>query len=256
MDQTLSRRDMLLSLPTGALLGGTLLSSQTGHAQPATGRAQGPLPIAARLFQQSYRDGEYRLPQLPYAYDALEPHIDAQTMELHHSRHHQAYVDGLNRALSSMQNAGDKEASEIEALQRNISFNGGGHVLHTMFWATMAPNAGGEPDGPIAEAIDESFGGFDAFKSYFTKVATGVKGSGWAILAYEPMGGRLMTCSLGDQDLRHIAGTIPLLGVDVWEHAYYLRYQNRRAAYVEAWWNVVNWQAVNEMYAVHHAAHE
>ncbi len=257
MPTDLTRREMLaLGVPAALLGTGAFASAQ--QMEPGSRRhphAAADAPAVAKLFAEAYGGGEYKLPALPYAYDALEPHIDAQTMRLHHDAHHQAYVNGLNKAVEQMKDAADLEASAIEALQRAVSFNGGGHMLHTLFWGTMGPNAGGEPDGEIARAIGDSFGGFDSFKAYFSKVAGGIKGSGWAILAYEPIGDRLMVYALGDQDLRHIAGTVPILGVDVWEHAYYLKYQNKRADYVKAWWNVVNWTAVNEMYAAHRMGH-
>jgi Fe-Mn family superoxide dismutase len=241
------------SLPALALAGlavGCTDALAQNAAKPADslragGAAAAPLAGAAK-------DGQYVLPPLPYAADALEPHIDKETMLLHHDKHHKGYVDGLNKALKEVadlqNNADSVSAEQLAGLERNVSFNAGGHILHSTFWSIMAPNAGGDPAGgsAIGEAIKKDFGSVAAFKSYFTKVAGGVKGSGWAILAYEPIGDRLVVTQSGDQDLRMVPGARPLLLIDVWEHAYYLKYQNRRGDYVKAWWNVVNWSAVEE----------
>jgi len=252
-----SRRELLTQAFPGAALAGAGLAgsplfAQVEAAQRPAGQAQ---PIVAQLLQQAYQNGEYTLPPLPYDYDALEPHIDAQTMRLHHDVHHQGYVNGLNSTLATLaENRGKQmNAAHLEGLQRNLSFNGGGHLLHTIFWATMAPRAGGQPAGAIAEAINRSFGSFQDFQSYFSSVATSVKGSGWAILAYEPLGDNLVVFGLNDQDLRTIVGAQPLLPLDVWEHAYYLKYQSKRADYVKAWWNVVNWSAVGDWYQISRA---
>ena len=204
----------------------------------------------------------YTLPALPYAKDALEPYIDALTMEIHHGRHHQAYVDNLNKAL-----AGDAalEAKSLEgliadlggvpeAIRTAVRNNGGGHWNHSFFWEIMAPNAGGAPTGAIAAAIDSVFGGFEDFKAKLEGAGLGRFGSGWAWLVVN--GGRLEIVSTANQDNplmgKAVAGCEghPILGVDVWEHAYYLKYQNKRADYLKAWWNVVNWPAV----AAHFAA--
>jgi superoxide dismutase, Fe-Mn family len=260
-DSEMTRRNLLAgALPAAAMMGAAWAGASQVMGQEAPrnargARAAGDLPQVARYMMSIHRDGQYVLPELPYAYDALEPHIDTQTMELHHSRHHQAYVNGLNRALSTARElAGGEEidGQKLTGVQRDISFNGGGHVLHSIFWATMGPRnggAGGQPQGEIARALDRSFGSFGGFRRYFSSVAAGVKGSGWALLAYEPLGDNLIVLQFNDQDLRYIASAQPLMGIDVWEHAYYLKYQNRRAEYVEAWWNVVNWSAVNELYA-------
>jgi Fe-Mn family superoxide dismutase len=197
----------------------------------------------------------FELPKLAYAYNALEPHIDAMTMEIHHSRHHQAYVNNLNAAITGT----DAEKMSIEDICKNISKfsmavrnNGGGHYNHTFFWEIIGPNAGGEPKGALAEAINKKFGSFAAFKEEFTKAAVGRFGSGWAWLVVD--GGELKIGSTANQDnpLMDIAdvtikGT-PVLGIDVWEHAYYLKYQNKRPDYVNAFWNVVNWDVVGAKY--------
>jgi Fe-Mn family superoxide dismutase len=210
-------------------------------------------PVAEAI-GAGFKDGQYVLPPLPYPYEALEPHIDSKTMELHHDKHHKGYVDGLNNVLKSLADlqAGGQQpdAAQLAGLQRNVSFNAGGHILHSVFWATMAPNAGGDPaaDSAVAQAIAKDFGSVAAFKSYYTAVAGGIKGSGWAIMTYEPVGDRLLVTQSGDQDLRMVPGAAPLLPLDVWEHAYYLKYQNKRADYVKAWWNVVSWSAVDAAY--------
>lgn len=198
----------------------------------------------------------HTLPPLPYDKAALEPHIDAQTMEIHHDRHHNAYVTNLNNAIAG--NA-ELEALSIDDLNKNINSvpegirtavrnNGGGHWNHTFFWNIMGPNAGGAPKGELAAAIDAAFGSFDAFKEAFAKAGVGRFGSGWAWLVKKD--GKVAITSTPNQDnpLMDGSGT-PLLGIDVWEHAYYLKYQNKRPDYIAAWWNVVNWDAVAERFA-------
>lgn len=196
----------------------------------------------------------FELPKLNYAFNALEPHIDARTMEIHHGKHHQAYVTNLNNAIAGT----DAEKLSIEEICRNISKypmavrnNGGGHYNHTLFWEIMAPNAGGTPAGEIAQAIDSDLGGFDKFKTDFTQAGATRFGSGWAWLCLKA-DGKLCVCSSPNQDnpLMDIAeckGT-PILGMDVWEHAYYLNYQNRRPDYMNAFFNVIDWAKVNELY--------
>ncbi len=196
----------------------------------------------------------YALPQLPYAYDALEPHIDARTMEIHHTKHHQAYINNVNAAIEGTPLANksvEDLIADLNAVPENIRMtvrnNGGGHLNHSLFWTIMAPNAGGEPSGELAEAIRGAFGSFEAFRDQFTKAAMGRFGSGWAWLSYDR--GRLIVESTPNQDNPWMEGRIPILGIDVWEHAYYLKYQNRRNEYVQAWWNVVNWPVVARRYA-------
>lgn len=196
----------------------------------------------------------FELPKLPYSYDALEPHIDARTMEIHHSKHHNGYTTNLNNAIAG---TADEKAS-IESILKNISSksgavrnNGGGFFNHSLFWSVMAPNAGGNPTGAIADAINSYFGSFEAFKDEFAKAAATRFGSGWAWLIVQD--GKLKVTSTPNQDnpLMDIAedkGT-PVLGLDVWEHAYYLNYQNRRPDYIQAFFNVVNWDKVNELFA-------
>lgn len=198
----------------------------------------------------------HTLPPLPYPYDALEPYIDAQTMEIHHTRHHQAYVNNLNAALEKYPELQDVPVETLlrnlpsipEDIRETVRNNGGGHLNHSMFWTLMKPGGGGEPTGALAEAIAKAFGSFANFKDLFTKAAMGRFGSGWAWLSMTAFG-KLVVHSTPNQDSPVMEGLIPLLGLDVWEHAYYLKYQNRRADYVQAWWNVVNWDQVAANYA-------
>ncbi len=197
----------------------------------------------------------FELPQLPYAYDALEPHIDARTMEIHHSKHHAAYTSNLNGALESAPELAGKSVEEIltdlnavpEGVRMAVRNNGGGYANHSLFWSIMASEGGGEPDGSLAEAIGSAFGDFASFKDQLSKAAVGRFGSGWGWLAVGG-GGSMQVLSTPNQDSPLSKGMTPILGVDVWEHAYYLNYQNRRADYVAAWWNVVNWAEVDKRF--------
>ena len=192
----------------------------------------------------------YTLPELPYDYAALEPHISATIMELHHSKHHKAYVDGANTALDKLAEARESgDFASVPKLEKDLAFNLGGHVNHSVFWTNMAPDAGGDPEGEIADAIKDSFGSFDAFKKQFAAVATSIQGSGWSILAYDSISKGLVTFQMFDQQGNVPVGVIPLLQLDMWEHAFYLDYLNVKADYVTAWWNLVNWQNVNERLA-------
>jgi len=197
----------------------------------------------------------YTLPPLPYAFDALEPAIDARTMEIHHDKHHAAYVANLNKALEGNPLADlpvEKLIADLDKVPENIRTvvrnNGGGHANHTMFWETIGRGKGGEPAGHLAEAIRGQFGGFDKFKEEFTKAAMGRFGSGWAWLSVDPKG-KLLIESTANQDSPIMHGNTPVLGIDVWEHAYYLHYQNRRADYVAAFFNVIDWDAVSKRFA-------
>lgn len=192
----------------------------------------------------------YQLPDLPYAFDALEPHIDARTMEIHHDRHHAAYVKNVNAALEGHPGLAAKSIEDVlrdvssvpESIRTAVRNNGGGHANHSLFWQIMSPDGGGRPGGALASAINSAFGGFDALKDEFTKAALGRFGSGWAWLV---VGGTdLSVISTANQDSPLMDGLTPILGLDVWEHAYYLKYQNKRGDYVNAWWNVVNWPEV------------
>ena len=195
----------------------------------------------------------HQLPSLPYAFDALEPHIDAQTMQIHHGKHHQAYINNLNTALEAHPDLQAKSVEDLikdlnalpEAIRTAVRNNGGGHANHSLFWTLLAPNAGGAPTGKAADAITGAFGSFDAFKEQWGKAGAGRFGSGWVWLIND--GGKLSITSTPNQDNPLMDGkSAPILGLDVWEHAYYLKYQNRRPDYITAWWNVVNWAEVNK----------
>jgi Fe-Mn family superoxide dismutase len=198
----------------------------------------------------------YTLPELPYSYDALEPHIDARTMEIHHSKHHNAYINNVNNALADQGALGEQSVEALisnldvvpEAIRGAVRNNGGGHANHSLFWSIMGAGQGGEPSGALAEKIIAAFSSFDQFKEQFSKAAATRFGSGWAWLAINDNGG-LEVMSTPNQDSPLMEGKTPILGLDVWEHAYYLNYQNRRPDYVAAFWNVVNWDAVGERYA-------
>jgi Fe-Mn family superoxide dismutase len=222
--------------------------------------ALAPHALAQTAPSSAVAAATFSLPPLPYSVDALEPHIDARTMEIHHDRHHKAYVDNLNKAVAELP-AGDRQ--NLEGLVKNLSAapekvrtairnNGGGHLNHVLFWQMMSKTGGGEPKNELVKAIESNFGSFSAFKDSFGKAATTRFGSGWAWLVWNA--GKLEIVSTANQDSplmgKTLAGCegIPLLGLDVWEHAYYLKYQNKRADYITAWWNVVNWDFVTERY--------
>jgi Fe-Mn family superoxide dismutase len=196
----------------------------------------------------------YELPQLPYAYDALEPHIDKETMNIHHTKHHNAYVTNLNNALAGHDDLLSKSVEELianldavpESARTAVRNNGGGHANHSLFWELLSADGGGNPSGALAEAIDAKFGSYDAFKEEFAKAATTRFGSGWAWLSLN--NGELELTSTPNQDSPIMEGNTPLLGLDVWEHAYYLNYQNRRPDYIAAFWNVVNWAEVSKRF--------
>jgi Fe-Mn family superoxide dismutase len=213
-----------------------------------------------KLLQQSWfspweDDMAYTLPALPYPTDALEPTIDKMTMEIHHGRHHKAYVDNLNKALEGHAALASLSVEQLlrdinkvpEAARQAVINNGGGHANHSMFWEIMGPKAGGKPGGPLADDLGKTFGDFAAFQAQIKQAAVGRFGSGWAWLVLAD--GKLQVLSTPNQDSPFMKGHLPILGIDVWEHAYYLRYQNKRPDYVDAWWNVVNWGAVGERYA-------
>ncbi|WP_102345722.1 superoxide dismutase [Bacillus sp. Marseille-P3661] len=198
-----------------------------------------------RLADQKVKPGGHTLPPLPYSYDALEPYISEEIMRLHHDKHHQSYVDGLNKAEKKMKEARDKGNYDlIKHWEREAAFNGSGHYLHTIFWKNMSPNGGGSPQGSLLKQINVDFGSFDDFKTHFSEAANKVEGVGWAILVWSPRSRRLEI--LQSEKHQHYTqwDTIPLLVLDVWEHAYYLQYQNERSKYIENWWNVVNWDHV------------
>jgi superoxide dismutase, Fe-Mn family len=231
----LSRREALGAIAVCAL--GARAAAARGSAAYAAAVAAAQAP--------------YSLPPLPYPAAALEPHIDAQTMEIHHGRHHQSYVDSLNAAMKKAPDLAQKPLDELladlnrvpEAVRTDIRNNGGGHLNHTQFWTVMAPKAGGPPNGAIADALNSTFGSFDKFKELFNEAASSRFGSGWAWLSDEK--GKLVVHSTANQDTPSMEGKRAIMGLDVWEHAYYLKYQNRRPDYISAWWNVVNWDEVN-----------
>lgn len=196
---------------------------------------------------------KFELPKLPYSYDALEPHIDARTMEIHHTKHHQAYINGLNAALESPDAKSlPDDIEEIladitkvpESIRGAVNFHGGGYDNHRIFWTNMKPSGGGEPGGKLADAISSSFGNFAAFKEKFSSDTVKIQGSGWGWLVHSPKTKKIEFITMPNQTSPRTIGLIPLLGLDVWEHAYYLKYQNKRADYVAAWWNAVNWDDV------------
>jgi len=195
---------------------------------------------------------KYELPPLPYEFDALEPHFDAKTMEIHHDKHHQTYVDKLNAALEGQDTPDGESVDDLmrnfdkvpEAIKGPVRNHGGGHANHSLWWKILAKDAGGEPDGEVADGIKDAFGDFNAFKEKFNAAAANHFGSGWAWLVAD--GGKLDVISLPNQDSPLMTGKTPILGIDVWEHAYYLKYQNRRPEYISAFWNVINWDQVNK----------
>ena len=231
MSTTLSRRTALIGGGLGLLAASGILGSQRLEAA------------------EPQQDGGYTLPPLPYGYDALEPHIDARTMEIHHDKHHQAYVDKANAALEGTEYADSSVEDVLKNLdslpadkQKAVRNNGGGHYNHSLFWESMSPDGGGEPSGDLGDVISAAFGSFDDFKTKFNEAGVNQFGSGWAWLVHDGSG--LAVTSTPNQDSPVSAGQTPLLGADVWEHAYYLKYQNKRPEYITAWWNVVNWKAV------------
>ncbi len=193
----------------------------------------------------------YRLPELPYDYSALEPHISGRIMELHHDKHHATYVEGANTTLEKLDEARDKaDFTRLAALEKALAFNLSGHILHSLFWQNMMPKGGGKPEGELAEALQRDFGGFDSFKKQLSQAAATIMGSGWAALVWEPLGGRLLTTQIYDHQSNLSQGGIPLLVIDAWEHAFYLQYENRKAEFFEAVWKVWNWKDVAQRFRV------
>ena len=194
----------------------------------------------------------YELPVLPYAYDALEPHLDKATLEFHHDKHHKGYVDGLNATLGKLDEARKSgDMALVQHYERLVGFHGAGHQNHVQYWENMAPpgkGGGGEPTGALLDQITKDFGSFEGFKKELTAATVSVEASGWGLLAWEPMGKRLITMALMNHQNSSFVGAVPLLICDAWEHAYYLKYQNRRADYVTAWWNLVNWADVSKRF--------
>ncbi|HOJ34400.1 MAG TPA: superoxide dismutase [Candidatus Hydrogenedentes bacterium] len=227
--------------------GGVMVAANVLGVSPLVGSAMAATESAEKKGAGALT--EHVLPPLPYPFDALEPYIDAKTMEIHHDKHHAAYVKGLNTAEAALAKArAENDFAMIEYWSKKAAFNGGGHFLHSMFWKVMAPKGqgGGEPKGKLAELIERDFGSFAAFKAHFSAAAKNVEGAGWALLHYRPEDGRLIVLQAENQHKLSPWGTTPILGIDVWEHAYYLKYQNNRGEYVDQWWNVVNWKQVAE----------
>lgn len=252
---SLDRRSALAMIGVGAASLGGLASLAIGQQEPNPNSRQQPQrdgegrqdPHAPRVDAGfDPKSGQYVLPQLPYPQDALEPHIDAATMQLHHNKHHAGYVKGLNGALAALAEirAGKRDKEELGHWQNELAFNGSGHFLHTIFWNSMSPQGGGEPSGMLAEQIEKDFGSFRAFSEQFKVAANTVKGGGWGLLVYEPIAEKLLIMQVEKHQNNAIWGVIPFLGVDVWEHAYYLKYQNRRGEYIDAFMNVANWDFV------------
>ncbi len=258
-ESRLDRREMLAALGLGAAaIAGSAVAQQP--AQPAGAQAKTPptaivpgnvIPAELNLFDDA--SGQFVLPPLHYAFDALEPHIDAKTMEIHHDKHHQAYVNGLNKALAELARirsaAGDSALVKFWANQ--VSFHGGGHINHSLFWNMMAPpskGGGGSPKGKLAEAIQKTFGSYEQFVAQFKTTANSVEGGGWGWLVVEPWSRQLLLIQGEKQQDLMVTGCLPVVGIDVWEHAYYLKYQNKRPDYVTAWFNVVNWEFCQQLY--------
>jgi Fe-Mn family superoxide dismutase len=241
-DVRIDRRSALGLLGGSALFAGPLMAVGTGA------------PGAARDMPRAYE-----LPPLPYSKDALDGFLSAEILELHHDKHHAGYVKGLNGALAALEEARQKgDWSSVKALSRAVAFHGSGHLLHSLYWHSMSPDGGGAPTGAMAAAIDASFGSFDAFRAHFAAATKAAEASGWGILCYEPLGDRLLVTAAESHQQMAFQGAAPLLVCDVWEHAYYLRYQNRRAEYVDGFLEVANWKfAAERLMAVRGApAHE
>lgn len=242
MTKEMNRRSVLAGM--GAL--GAAAVASPAFAAPS-------LPaLATDLGGYDQAKGEFVLPPLPYPKEALEPHIDAQTMEIHHDKHHAGYVAGLNKALKELSNVrAGGDAALIKHWSREVSFHGSGHVNHTLFWHMMAPagkGGGGQPGGSLAKALERDFGGLDKFTAHFKAAAAQVEGGGWAWLAVEPLSKSLVIIQQEKQQDMMLTAASPVLGIDVWEHAYYLKYQNKRAAYIDGWFNVVNWGFAQERF--------
>lgn len=192
----------------------------------------------------------FTLPELPYAYNALEPYYDEQTVRIHHDMHHKAYVDGLNNALTKLAEARENaDYALIKHWEKELAFHGSGHVLHTLFWENMTPQSSGSPAGELLLQMKKDFGSFEDFQKQFSAAAGAVEGSGWAVLGWQPQLGKLLITQVEKHQDLTVWGIVPLLILDVWEHAYYLKYQNRRAEWIKAWWNIVNWEVVEKRFS-------
>ncbi|MBA1335473.1 MAG: Superoxide dismutase [Mn] [Firmicutes bacterium] len=192
---------------------------------------------------------KYNLPELPYAYNALEPYMDEETVRIHHDMHHSGYVKGLNTALEKLQEAREKQDfALIKHWERELAFNGAGNYLHILYWENMSPKGGGQPSGKLAEKIDSDFGSYESFRKEFSAAAAAVEGSGWCLLVYSQDDDKLSILAIEKHQNQLIPGMVPLMTIDVWEHAYYLKYKNKRADFIEAWWNLVNWKYIEERF--------
>jgi len=233
MPEELDRRELFKSLGLGALAFSVgALTTDTASAQPAS------------------KGGPYKLPHLPYGYDALAPAIEEKILRVHHDKHHAGYVRGLNQTLAALEKARQAgDMSGIRTLSRNLAFHGSGHVLHTLYWNSMRPGAATQPAGALRKAVERDFGSVDKFTAQFAAAAKAVEGSGWAILVHEPMGSRLLVLQVQNHQNLTIWGAVPLMVCDVWEHAYYLQYANNRGAYVDAFCKIIDWPAVAKRHA-------
>jgi superoxide dismutase, Fe-Mn family len=240
----------LYTMLAGLLEEGGTAEEAANFILPVSGQEEGSRAETSAANDRVVPIGGHVVPPLPYAYNALEPYIDEQTMRLHHDKHHKSYVDGLNKAEKEMQKARQSgDFALIKHWEGEAAFNGAGHYLHTIFWHNMSPDGGGEPDGPIADEINNTFGSFAAFNTHFSAAAEKVEGSGWAMLIWSPRSHRVEILQAEKHQNQSQQDMVPLLVLDVWEHAYYLKYNNRRADYIHAWWNVVNWDDVNRRFA-------
>ncbi len=257
MNETpIPRRSFLNGAGATALTAsGLLIPGPRARADERPEAARGG-PIAESLAAAVSADGQYALPPLPYGYDALSRSIDEETMRLHHDKHHAAYVKGANEALARLAEirGGRIDAGQVSEWTEKLAFNLSGHLLHAIFWAGMGPEGGG-PQGALASDIGREFGSFEGFRAQFSAAAAQVQGNGWGILAYEPIAGRLVVLQARNHQVNVAWAAVPLLVLDVWEHAYYLKYRNVRADYVKAFWDVVNWSAVDRWYALIKATH-
>ena len=246
--QTEPTRRQMLGLVAGAAIAAPLLGATEAFAAkpppPKGGNAQGGSAPAAPAASAAgpVQPREYVLPPLPYAKNALDGYLSAEILELHHDKHHAGYVKGLNQALADLQAARTKgDFANVKPLERALAFHGSGHVLHTLYWNSMSPNGGGAPTGELKQAIDASFGSVDAFRKQFAAATKAAEASSWGVLAWEPLGNRLITLAVEDHQNMTVQGAVPLLVCDVWEHAYYLRYKADRGTYVDKFFDVVNW---------------
>lgn len=236
-------RRQALGLLAGAALAAPLLGAEEAVAQKAPPPAGGGRKEGAAVGDASnFQPVSYELPPLPYPKNALDGFLSAEILEIHHDKHHAGYVKGLNAALQGLQEARSKgDFQHVKALERDLAFNGSGHVLHTLYWHSMSPNGGGAPKGELAQAIQASFGSVDAFRKHFAAATKAAEASSWGVLAWEPLGNRLLVLAVEDHQNMTMQGAVPLLVCDVWEHAYYLRYKNDRASYVDRFFDVINW---------------